>query len=271
MRIVITGGSGRCGTALADLPGEKLFVDRAEKHLELGANEFRQVDLGDRDQVHSLLQKGDVLVHLAAAVAVDSPWSDVMRENVQNTRQLFSLAAEAGVERIIFASSNHAVGMYELDNAPGIYELGHGIMIDQTVPVRPDSPYGISKVFAEAMGRQLAENGGPRFYAIRIGAIRGSDEDHPYAYAEAGVRRGEWERGSEPYLTQEKRLKAIWQSRRDFRQMVERLLHADGERFDVFYGISANARSWMDIQHARDVLGYAPQDDAETWTAPPSK
>jgi len=65
-------------------------------------------------------------------------------------------------------------------------------------------------------------------------------------------------------------LKAIWQSRRDFVQMVDLCLHYDGPRFDVFYGVSDNPRCWLDIEHAKKALGYLPHDNAESWTVPPS-
>ncbi len=82
------------------------------------------------------------------------------------------------------------------------------------------------------------------------------------------MRKGKWERGSEDYRIQENRLKSIWQSRRDFLQMVGLLVDYGGPAFDVFYGVSRNARGWLDIGHAETALGYQPADDAETCEPP---
>jgi len=88
----------------------------------------------------------------------------------------------------------------------------------------------------------------------------------PYALAS---RTTEWERGDDAYAEQVARLKAMWQSRRDLAGMVDRCLRNDTVGFDVFYGVSANDRRWFDIEHARDVLGYDPEDNGDEWDAPP--
>lgn len=268
MRVLVTGANGLCGTALTGLKADTLFLDRNEPLEIFSGEEFIRVDLCDMQGLHKAMHGCNAVVHLGAASAVDTEWPVVMRDNIEGTRALLAVAVESGIERIVFASSNHVVGMYERENIPWIYEPGHGILVDHRSPVRPDSPYGVSKVFGENIGRFYAENGGPRFYALRIGSVRGAWEDHPYAYAEEGVRKGRWTRGSEEYVLQEKRLKAIWQSRRDFLQMVELCLEYHGPNYDLFYGVSDNARSWMDIRHARRKLGYAPLDKAEDWRGP---
>ncbi len=265
MRVLITGGCGICGTALAGLPHDLVFVDRQPAVAALAGCEFVQGDVTDAQFMRQVLQGADALIHLAAASQVDDTDEAVSRDNIEGVRIAFEAAKHAGVQRIIFGSSNHAVGMYELDHAPQIYEPGHHIVIDKDVPPRPDSFYGASKVIGEALGRYLAESGGSRFYAIRIGSVRAEGEDHPFAYAERGVRQGRWSRDSGDYIIQEKRLKSIWQSRRDFCQMIERCLSYDGPAFDVFYGVSDNDRRWMDIEYARKALGYEPQDNAEGW------
>jgi len=115
----------------------------------------------------------------------------------------------------------------------------------------------------------MAERGAFRFCALRIGAVRSAIDDHPFAYAEQGVQDGRWVRDSENYREQEGRLKALWQSRRDFRLMVQLILDSrmrEEDQFEVFYGTSDNARGWLDLDHARRQLGYIPMDRAEDWT-----
>ena len=94
-------------------------------------------------------------------------------------------------------------------------------MLQKNSIVRPASYYGISKACCEIMGRSFSERCDTKFYVIRLGSVRCKEEDHPYAYAESGVNKGLWERGSKQYILQEKRLKSQWMSRRDFLQIIE--------------------------------------------------
>jgi len=268
MKVFITGACGLCGSALAALPHEKICFDRFDPPPALGKCQFIKGDLSDLNLLRKGMQGCQAVIHLAGSSRPDSPWEEVLSNNIIGTYNIVKASVDMGVERIVFASSNHVVGMYELDNAPGIYELGHGIHIDKNAVIRPDSYYGMSKAFGENLGRYYAEKGGPRFYAIRIGSVRGAGEDHPYAYAESGVKRLLWKRGSKHYETQKKRLKAIWQSRRDFVQMVELCLKDEEAIFNIFYGISDNPRSWLDVEYAKVALGYRPRDNAEDWTNP---
>jgi NAD+ dependent glucose-6-phosphate dehydrogenase len=269
VKILITGGCGKCGTALVALPYEKVFFDRLPCVNELSGEHFVRGEIGSLDVLAEAVQCCDTIIHLAASTNLESSWEEVLQDNIEGTRNVLKVACDRGVERFIFASTNHVVGMYELEGAPDIYEIGHGIVINRDTPVRPDSYYGVSKSFGESLGRYLAENGGPRFYAIRIGAVLGAENDHPYAYAEDGVKRGLWENNSQQYRLLEKRLKAIWQSRRDFVQMVDRCLQYNGGVFEIFFGVSDNLRRWLDIEYAKEVLGYQPRDSAEEWTCPP--
>jgi len=79
---------------------------------------------------------------------------------------------------------------------------------------------------------------------------------------------GEYERGSEPYERDLARMKAMWQSRRDFAHQVDCCLRDDTVSFDIFYGVSDNRRRWLDLEHARSVIGYDPRDDGEDWHGP---
>lgn len=269
MRILVTGACGICGTALKDLPFDKVFMDARPAVPELYGERFVQGDITDSDLLCEVMAGCDVIVHAAASSRTWHHWKEVLHHNVEGVRNVLAAAACCGVRQMILLSSNHVVGMYEIENAPRIYEPGHGIMVDHRAAVRPDSYYGISKAIGEDVARVTAENGGPRCVALRLGSVRPAEADHPYAYAEDGVARGEWTRGSDAYRLQERRLKALWQSRRDFVQLVERAVMYEGSRFDIFYGLSDNARRWLDIDRAREVLGYAPADAAEAWSGPP--
>jgi nucleoside-diphosphate-sugar epimerase len=270
-RILITGAFGKVGTALLELPGELVLYDQ-------------QVDPSYKSQVHTaqgliqdrpLLEKAmrgcRAVVHLAATPEVNATWENVLRNNILGTQRLLEVAREAGVERVIFASSSHVVGMVELENYPAIYEAGHGIMVTKDAAHRPDSYYGVSKAFGEDLGRYVAEKeDGPRFYALRIGGVHAAPLDHPYSVAEGEVAAGLCARGDKAYELIVKRQKAIWLSRRDLFQLVWRCLEYDGPLFDIFYGVSNNDARWLDIEYAKKVLGYRPQDNGTEWTGPPA-
>jgi len=228
--------------------------------------QFLRFDLKDYDTLAEAVKPCEAIVHLATGFANKENNHTHLRENIEVTHNVLRAAHEYGIERVIFASSNHVVGMVEIENAPAIYEIDGKVCVDKDSPVRPDSLYGVSKVFGEDLGRYYAENGGPKFYALRIGAVLDAHEDHPFAYAEKYSKIENFDRSSARYEYFEKRLKAIWQSRRDFCQMVDLCLKYQGPHFDIFYGTSDNPRGWMDISYAKKMLGYKPQDNAELFS-----
>ena len=270
-KILITGAFGKVGTALHDLPGELVLYDQQVDPAYKGKVHTVEGLIQDRPLLEKAMQGCRAVVHLAASPEVEASWEDVLRNNILGTQRLLEVAQAAGVERVIFASSNHVVGMVELDNHPGIYEAGHGIRVTKDNERCPDSYYGVSKAFGEDVGRYFAEKeDGPRFYALRIGGVHSAAMDHPYSVAEAEVAAGRCQRGDEDYELIVKRQKAIWLSRRDLRQLVQRCLEYDGPVFDVFYGVSNNAARWLDIEYAKQTLGYQPQDNGAEWLAAPA-
>lgn len=275
MDVLITGANGIVGTAVLDALGE--HDGYAFTALDVEAHPDRETvvaDVAEYDDLRPAFDGIDAVVHLAvyAPGFVDESWDDILRVNVLGTRNVLRAAADAEVESVVFGSTNHVVGMCEREHAPEIYEPGFGLTVDHTDPVRPDSTYGVSKLFGEHDGRFFVETHAypKRFYALRIASVLPASEDHPYAAAERGVEDGRWERGSDAYERQVRRLKATWFSRRDCAHMVDRMLRDDTVEFDVFYGVSDNDRRWFDVEHARDVLGYEPRDDGEKWDGPPN-
>ncbi|MCU4926410.1 NAD(P)-dependent oxidoreductase [Halobacteria archaeon AArc-dxtr1] len=279
METVITGPYGRCGTALIDhLRDDHAFtyVDRIDPDDDHPYGGYDTVVADVADDVEALeaaFEGADAVVHLAGYPHVDSTLSDVLEPNIVGTANVLEAARDTEIETVVFASSNHVVGGYERDHAPALYRPEYGLVLDRTAPVRPDSYYGVSKCFGEALGRYAVETDDypRRFYALRIGSVRDPAFDHPYGDAERGVDDGDWSRGSDAYDRQVARMKATWHSRRDFAQLVDRCLRDDTVEFDVFYGVSGNQRRWFDLEHARATLGYVPEDDGETWDAPPKR
>jgi nucleoside-diphosphate-sugar epimerase len=266
MRILITGGSGQCGAALVNLPFEKVFYDYQPFQAESFESKFVLGDINDVTKLTAAMKGCNAVVHLAAASSLNSSWESVLENNIIGMKTTMEAARSIGVERIIFASSNHVVGMYEVENAPEIYELGKKKILSVDSEIRPDSFYGVSKAFGEQVGRYYSETGGPKFIALRIGAL--VQEDNPYAHAERGVLSGTWKRNSSYYTQKVNRLKSLWISKRDFVQIVDLCLFYDGPNFNIFYALSDNPRRWLDIEHTKTALGYQPEDNAEDWKSP---
>lgn len=275
MEVLITGSNGIVGTAileaLADREGYSFTGLDIEDH---PTHETTVASVTEYEAIRPAFDGIDAVVHLAVYPAgfVDEDWERILAVNVEGTRNVLRAAADAEVETVVFASTNHVVGMYEREHAPEIYDPTYDLTIDHTSPARPDSTYGVSKLFGEHDGRYFVETREypKRFYAIRISSVRSPAYDHPYGDAERGVETGRWERGSEEYERQVARLKATWFSRRDCARLVDDALRDDTVEFGVFYGVSDNDRRWFDIDHARGVLGYDPRDNAEEWTEPPA-
>lgn len=277
MNILITGAHGIVGTALtqhSQIDYDILDRRHAPKQLPDGSHHphFNSdqivADVSDKDALTDLFQGYDAVVHLAGSSAVDSSFNQVHQNNVRGIYNCLEAAKYNGVDTFVFASSNHIVGLYEEEHAPELYERDYELTVDHTSAVRPDSHYGSSKAAGEAWGRQYAERHDIQFYAIRIGSIRSPRWDHPYGDAERGVEQSRWERGSKEYNKQVKRLKCTWLSRRDFAHMVECCLANNTVSFGIFYGVSDNDRTWLDINHARERIGYEPQDNAEEYSSP---
>ncbi|AUV84634.1 NAD(P)-dependent oxidoreductase (plasmid) [Salinigranum rubrum] len=280
MKVLITGGAGTVGTAitdhLADRPAYSFTSLDLDDHSDSNV-ESVVADVAEYDAIRPHLNKKDAVVHLANTPLQTGhsrdrtiEWTEAHGKNIRIHANVMRAAVDAGVESVIWASSNHAVGMYEVANAPDIYFPDSDLIVDHTVQPRPDSVYGAEKLYGEGLGRLAAESHRVRFYALRICTVCDREYDHPFGHAEAGVDRGDWERDSDEYAMQVARIRGMWHSRRDHAHLVECCLEDDSVEFDVFYGVSDNDRRWFDIDHAREVLGYDPQDNGETWEAPPT-
>lgn len=278
MHVLLTGAHGVVGTAVTqhsrreyDLldrqPAPEILEDgTAHPHTDTNTT---CADITDIDALSDVIKDHDAIVHLAGNSDINATFEEVLQNNILGVYNTLEVARRNDIGSFVFASSNHAVGLYEKEHAPDLYEPGYEFTIDHTSPVRPDSHYGSSKVAGEALGRQYAEKYGIQFYALRIGSVRPPRWDHPYGDAERGVEREWWEHGSEEYDRKVKRLKCTWQSRRDVAHMVDCCLDNADVDFGIFYGVSNNDRSWFDIEQARKQLEYAPSDSADEYESPP--
>jgi uronate dehydrogenase len=229
--VLITGAAGDVGTHLRrELAGRyNLRVSDIKPIKDLRKSEkFVRADVSKMADMLRATKGVDAIVHLGAW-PVEGDWPLILSSNIIGGYNAFEAARRNGVKRVVFASSNHAVGYYRRDET-----------IDHLAQPRPDSRYGVSKAFGEALGALYAHKYGLEVLAIRIGNVNPEPLD--------------------------KRRLAIWISPRDIAQLVSIGIDHPDVKFEIVYGVSENQRAWYDNSNAIR-LGYRPLDRSEAYAA----
>jgi NAD+ dependent glucose-6-phosphate dehydrogenase len=255
-RVLITGSNGLIGRTLIDAWRQRGTYHPVGLARSEGPHTDILADITDLDALVAAMVGIDAVVHLAATSAVESPWEAVRDSNLIGTYNVFEAARLAGVGKVVFASSNHAVGTFETTHRPDLYDLHDDRSIDHTVETQPDSLYGVSKAYGEAMARYYVEHHGLSAVCLRIGSWTGDD-------AEVAPKQL-WEsaRDTDPEtLAKRRRYRATWLSDRDGVHLIECAIETP-KRWFLCYGISNNPRRFWDIEHAKNGIGYDPQDAA---------
>ena len=243
MRLLITGINGLIGTVL-----HRAFKDTYEVYGldQEGPFSDRVVsaDIAEYGQLSEVIQRFrplEAIIHLAGDPSVNASWESVLRANIIGTRNIFEAAREFEVPRVVFASSNHTTGAYQ-GFEPDSYTFTEPEprKISPEDPVRPDSEYGVSKVFGEAIARYYCDRWGVKTICLRIGAVLKDDDP-----------------------TKHPQNRRIWLSHRDLVQLVEKSLTTN-VAFGIYYGVSNNKGAFWDISNARADLGFEPVDDGST-------
>ena len=244
-RVLITGLSGLIGGALRRHV-EGTYTLRGLNRRPVPGADCHLADLGDLDAIRPAFAGVDTVVHLAAAAGDSHTPADIMRSNVTGAYNVFEAARLAGVARVIFASSGATVAGWERDPplshiVAGEYDkLGPWTPLTHESPLRPGGLYGASKIWGEALGRHYADAYGMSVICLRIGRVKA--EDRP-----AGPRD-----------------RSVWCSQRDVVRAIAACIEAPATvRFDTFFVVSDNRWNYRDLEHARQVLGWAPVDRAE--------
>jgi len=228
-RVLITGAAGRIGTSLA-----AQLKDRYNLRLNCFpalpdhpvVDDIAIADVSVYEQIAPALEGMDAVVHLAGEPSTRADWETV---KTRNTHNVMEAARRAGVKKVVFASTNHVMGMYDRDRQWPVYPQQ---------PIRPDSLYGVSKAFGEALGRHYYDQFGLSVICPRIGWFLPEPRDE--------ISR--W----------------MWLSPRDCAQIVWRAIESE-IGFGIFYAISGNGGRHWDISETIEKLGYRPQDDAEQY------
>lgn len=272
MNVLVTGANGNVGTAIIDNISNECNYDFTRLDIVDDPDGTTVIaDISALDDIKPAFRDQDAIIHLAGNPSPDTPWDDVLRNNIIGTYNVMRAAEKEEVDKIIFASSIRVIFGYEKEHRPDIYTEDSDVMIDHTDAVRPGSYYAVSKLFGEHLGKYFLEQRDypTQFFALRIGSVRGGDCDHPYCDAERAVSEGKYDRNSREYQVDVNRLKSTWLSHQDASQLIHKMLQNYSEEYGIFYGISGNDRRWVDISNAEETLGYAPEDNGDDWESPP--
>lgn len=242
MRVLVTGAAGSIGSVvcrgLVDRGHDVVGLDRVVEPSGFTGAWFT-ADCADPDAVDAVFRTAaaqgrlEGVVHLAS-IPTEASLPEILESHVVTTGALLDAMVAHGVTRIVYASSNHAVG-----RTPRA-QLGATEALTTDVRPRPDTFYGVGKVAAEALLSLYVDRHGIDAVATRIGSFLPQPES--------------------------RRNLSTWLSHDDAVRMVDAALTAPDPGFAVIYGISANTRAWWDLEPGR-ALGYHPHDDAEQFAA----
>lgn len=229
--VLITGAAGRIGGFLRPrlrAPGRRLrLLDVVAVSTVDDGEEAVTASVTDESAMHAACLGVDAVVHLGG-IAGEADWPDILHTNIHGTWCVLDAARAAGVQRVVLAGSNHAVGFVARRAEP---------LPDDEFP-RPDTYYGVSKVTMEALASLYADRHGMDVVCLRIGTCR----DRPH----------------------DARALSTWLSPDDAGRLVEAALTVPSPGFRVVWGVSANTRRWWSTAGG-DAIGYHPVDDAEEY------
>jgi len=258
-KVLVTGMNGLIGGTLKEHLGSQYDMYALNRRKMEGTQCF-QADIADLEAIKPAFNGMDVVVHLAAtsglassATAMPSNFDDLLNTNIVGTYNVFEAARASNVKRVIFFSTGwvtesgvittdyEPVSPYNLisdgdyDKAPKSFPL-----VTHETPLRPANLYACTKVWGEAVARYFSDSQNMSVIVIRSGGVREKDEP---------LFPRDW---------------PTWCSKRDISQMVKKSIDADDSlRFGIFFAVSNNKWGFRDLKHAKDILGFEPEDDAE--------
>lgn len=232
-KLLITGANGNLGAICRQRLGHLAKTLRISARRDLGEagpnEEIVYCEMGDKAAVDALIEGCDGIVHMGGQ-PVEASWEIIKNANIDGMFNLYEAARKSSVTpRIVFASSNHAIGFHEQTTR-----------LDANSPTRPDGLYGVSKVFGEALARMYFDKFGIETASIRIGSCFPEPKDH--------------------------RMLSTWLSADDFVSLIERIFIISRLGCPIIYGASDNEASWWDNREVA-YLGWKPKDSSEAFRA----
>lgn len=229
-RILLTGAAGGLGQALRSRLKANCTVLRCADRVAFDSageqEEFVLAELADANAVMAMMQGVDAVVHLGG-VSTEATFEPILQANILGMYNLYEAARKQGVQRIIFASSNHVTGYYKQSET-----------INAAHPPRPDGLYGVSKAFGEDLSRMYFDRYGIETACVRIGSSFPEPKD--------------------------RRMLASWLSYDDLHRLVTACLTTPVLGHSIIFGMSNNAVTWWDNAHAKHI-GFIPKDSSDAF------
>lgn len=249
-RIAVTGATGNVGREVMEAFESTAHDLTLISRTEYEDTDTQLLDVEDRERFVNLLEGHDILIHLAANPSPDADWDSVVGPNIEGTYNAYEAAVRNDLDRVVFASTNHAVNMYSIDDPtePESMREGPVAAIRPDTPPLPDSYYGVSKVAGEALGNLYAHREGLEVINLRIGWLQSaaqlaenvSDRDVDSRFA-----------------------KAMFLSPRDCQQSILAASTAELSENPVTVNVvSRNDERFLSLTEAQQQIGYQPRDNA---------
>ena len=246
-KVGLTGANGTIG---------RVLMEGLANEYELMAFTRREVDFAsaivnfeNAAEVEGSFAGLDAVIHLAADPSPLAPWEAVREYNIEAMYQVLEECRRARVRRLVFASTNHTQHGNTILTTPEPLDPEKKLRMKLDDLPNPDSLYAVSKLFGENLGKLYSERFNIEFVGLRIGWI--------VAENDPTIMRGT---AAEDYL------RAMVLSHRDCIAAHKCALEVD-TRYALVYVVSNNGRRVFDLEETRAVLGYEPQDAAETYFA----
>ena len=249
--VLVTGASGLIGGILNFKLTDHNLFGLDIKECDYKNFEISNISDSNKLEIIMTINKIDTVVHLAGNASVSAKWDSLSENNFTGTLNVFNACQETEVKKIIFASSNHAVGLFENDSpykeiiageynkVPKKYSL-----IAPNCDVRPDSLYGVSKAYGENLGRFFYENYNIKIACLRIGSVIPNDN---------------------PKVKNSNRFYSTWCSHEDIAGLIDACIKSNNVEYDIFYGVSNNDWKIWDISNAEKKLSFKPTSNSETY------
>ena len=245
MKIGITGAEGTIGSVLRKGLSNKYKI--ISFTLQTQDFESVQIDLSNNNEIKGKFEGLDALIHLAADPRPEASWESVKKNNIEATFNVYNEVKNAGVKKIIFASTNHTQHGDTLLTTPETLDLKKNKILSLENNTNPDSLYAVSKLFGEDLGKYFSEQHKIKFIGLRIGWIVKGDDPTIMCGTP-----------SEDYL------RSMYLSHRDCIQAFERALESSRD-FLIAYAISNNSTKVFDLKETSRTLNFYPEDDSENY------